>query len=77
LNQILEEVGEFSKVADALFFVETKNGNFIWDTSSNTLTPEHRNYYRYLSDFVITKTRYRGKHKLSEYCGMDVKVIKE
>jgi hypothetical protein len=70
---LLDEVGEFSKIGDLTFFIETGRGNFIWNMIDNVLIACNDSYYEYLYKNCITKVKYKGKRQIKAFCGDKVK----
>ena len=75
-EDILNLIGEFSKIGDFLYFVETQSGNFIYDRVSETLKWCDKSYYAYITLNYIVRIKYKGKHLIKDYCGNKLKVIK-
>jgi hypothetical protein len=71
---ILDEIGDFTHIGFRLFFVETKRGNFVWDEMTGTLTLFGGSYFCYMDRNKVMKVKFKGKHKIRDYCG-SVKVV--
>ena len=74
MDDILEEVGDFTRIGFELYFVETKRGNFVWDQLEGTLTIFGGSYFCYMNLNNIMKVKFKGKHVIKDYC-KDVKVV--
>ena len=72
---ILEEIGDFTRIGFELFFVETDKGNYVYDRLANTLAQFGGSYFSYLEQNDILKVKFKGKHKIRDYCGNGVKVL--
>jgi hypothetical protein len=72
---ILEEIGDFTRIGFELFFVETDKGNYVYDRLANTLSQFGGSYFSYLEQNDILKVKFKGKHKIRDYCGNGVKVL--
>lgn len=67
-------VGEFTWLFGQEFFIETPKGNFIWSDPDYQGSGQIREYKgglgRYLKETGVPYGRDKGKHIISEYCGM-------
>jgi hypothetical protein len=72
---ILEEIGDFTRIGFELFFIETKVGSYVYDRLNNTISQYGGSYYSYLEQNGILKVKFKGKHKIRDYCGNGVRVL--
>jgi hypothetical protein len=73
--EILDEIGDFTRIGFELFFVEADKGNYVYDRLANTLSQFGGSYFAYLEQNDILRVRFKGKHKIRDYCGNGVKVL--
>jgi hypothetical protein len=74
----IDDVAEFIWFWDETFFLETKKGNFVWNDpdhgGDNTITPYKGSVGDFCRKINADFGRDKGVHKISEYCGPDVKI---
>jgi len=73
--ELLDIVGDFTLIGFQMFFVETDQGNFVYDRLNNTLSQYGGSYFSYLDNNKILKVKFKGKHKILDYCGNDVRIL--
>lgn len=71
---LLNMIGDFTRIGFELFFVETDVGNFVYDRLNNTLVRYGGSYFSYMNYNNVLKVKFKGKHKIGDYCGNGVKV---
>lgn len=69
MEDIENEVGDFTRIGFELFFVETPKGNFVWDRGKGSFTRYDGTYFNYMDQNKILKVKFKGKHKIKDYCG--------
>ena len=74
MTNVLEQMGDFTRIGFELFFVETAVGNFVYDRLNGTLSQYGGSYYSYLDQNDIIRVKPKGRHKIQDYC-KDVKVL--
>lgn len=79
-EDILNLIGDFSWNYYSRFFIETENGNFVWNdpdySGDNTLTRTKLNHIQWCKSEGIPYSRSKGMHIIRDYCGEDI-IIKE
>jgi len=76
MNNIINEVGDFTNIGFEFFFVETKVGNFTWSKRDNVFIYYDGSYFKYMKEFNVMKVKFKGKHKIKDYCGDRLVVLK-
>jgi hypothetical protein len=75
----LETIADFTWNYHSEFLLETNNGNYIWSdpdyNGNNTIKKYNGTYKEWCEVNNIPFGREKGVHKISEYCGTDVKFI--
>lgn len=63
------------------FFLETDIGNFVWSDpdyqGDNTIRPTDMDYGTWVGADRGLFGRDKGKHRIGDYCGEDVKILDE
>lgn len=79
-ENLLNLVGDFTWFWDSTFFIETSIGNFIWSDpnylgGTNIMKPYNGTYKQFLKSLDIPYGRSKGKHIISDYCGIEFILI--
>ena len=69
MTDILNKTGDFTRIGFELYFVETDQGNFVWDQMAGTLTLFGGSYFCYMERNNVLKVKFKGKHIIKDYCG--------
>ena len=74
----LDTIADFTWGFANEFFLETKEGNFVWSDpdyqGDNTIKPFNGNYLQWCKRCCIPYGREKGTHTIRGYCGEDVKL---
>lgn len=72
-EKLLSLVGDFIWLWGMEFFIETGEGNFVWEDpdygGNNTIRPYSGSLDDYLKGTAIPYGRDKGKHVIADYCG--------
>jgi hypothetical protein len=79
-EQLLETVGSFTWSFHDKFLVEIPNvGNFVWSDpdyrGDNSFKRYDGNYKQWCKEEGIPFGRDKGKHKIRNYCGSEIKIV--
>lgn len=72
IEDLLDDVGEFTWMFGMLFFVETAKGNFLWSDPDYNGDNSFRSFDGSYADYVKLcghHGRDKGFHVISAYCG--------
>lgn len=72
-NKIGDLVGDFTWDFGSHFFIETSDGNFIWNNINNVIIEYSGSYDEWLVESDIPYARCKGQHYIKDYCGNDFK----
>lgn len=80
MNINLDTIAEFTWFWNHHFFLETKEGNFIWSDpdypgGNNTIRSYNGTLQDYCKESNIPYGRSKGKHSIRGYCGEGVRFI--
>lgn len=74
---MLDLIADFTWDYGKEFFLETSEGNFVWSdpdhNGDNTINPFKGTYEDWLKENGIPYGRDKGKHKIRDFCGDNVK----
>lgn len=74
----LDDIAEFTWMWTNIFFLETNKGNYLWSDPDYGGDNTIKKYPGSLEDYCReTNTPYgrdKGKHFISDYCGLDVRI---
>lgn len=81
-EKLLSMIGEFTYCWGFHFFIETSEGNFVWEDPDYGGNNTIKKFNGSLSDFLaqfngIDFGRDKGKHYIWNYCGKDFVLIAE
>lgn len=73
MTQVLDLVGNFTWGFGNLWFIETKEGNFVWSDpdypgGNNTIKPVKYDYSGWLGRNGIPFGRDKGTHRIGDFC---------
>ena len=75
----VDTFADFTWLWNHEFFVETNEGNFIWNSprygGDGTIRPCTMTFEEYLKKLHIDCGRSKGKHRIGSYCGEGVKFV--
>lgn len=78
LEDLLDQVGEFTYMWGHRFFVETSLGNFLWSDpdydGDNSIRQFHGSYKDACKFLDVSFGRDKGKHVVRAYCGDKIKL---
>jgi hypothetical protein len=76
LNSEANFMWNFSKE----FFLETPDGNYVWSDPNyggdNTIRKFDGTLNHWLNQFHVPYVRCKGRHKIGDYCGQEVNIIR-
>lgn len=79
-NEILNLEGHFTWFWNDKFFIETKDGCYIWSdpvyNGSGTLVEFSGDYADFAQEMNIDYGRDKGVHRIGDYCGEDIKILR-
>lgn len=73
MNNLLDEIADFTWSFGEEWFLETSHGNYTWSDpdygGDNTMKPFNGTYGRWCQIVGVPYGRDKGKHIIRDYCG--------
>jgi len=79
-DPIVDKEGYFTFLWENTYFVETENGNFVWQRPSNynianTLKKLPMSLEDYIERMKLTGDRNRVQYRIGTFCGENIKIV--
>ena len=79
-SELLNFMGSFTWFWCEVFFIETKEGNFIWSdpgyNGDNTIKPFNGSIFDFQKQYGYDYGRDKGEHQIYKKCGEDIIFVK-